>query len=562
MVLGLSPFIFSPANAQASLHYRDAFWALLLPVTVGGQVADIWRSYLAQRLFWDIGLHFAFTGPLVKQERNSHNFLADYEAEKQLYSQTGALLSFLWSWRSSKPNLAERMEDLWAEAYSRGFLEASDLHLLRLWLFALQRAGYHFPPVQETTGLEIELNKSLNDSSPGSTWLVSPPKKTNKKMSTARKKNSKNVSTATSVTTTTADKSQCRNTLPWDGFAAGRAIACYPEPWMKSGMGGLFGNQLFHIAGAISISLEKKIPLFIEGWPWKFPWNSNDTIFSCLRSSEVIKKASTAPARCVPYPQTSRYHEVLSEWRVGPEPILQSMRLVMSSLPDNIQRGFAGYPELTDSDLLLYFRAWSTTSAVDERSARIWSQPFAFWKMAVKLFRSQVGPAGRVFIVCNPDVRKAPTNVRVMKELNATMVTAGDSFGKDAWIKDFLWAMTAKHMAYAPSTFGFWASFLSYAHTIHFPIFPTLQGAFEKPSCDLMVPGDNRYVYHDWWRNRTYYTSKGEFKSARGCCDNFNNMCGRGGGPLGPLSTPACPLSKNTTRNAIWLKEWYPEMHR
>ena len=41
----------SPYNAQATLHFEDAFWGLYLPVTVAGRVSDILRSYVMQSLF-------------------------------------------------------------------------------------------------------------------------------------------------------------------------------------------------------------------------------------------------------------------------------------------------------------------------------------------------------------------------------------------------------------------------------------------------------------------------------------------------------------------------------
>eukprot|EP00401_Gymnodinium_catenatum_P024519 CAMPEP_0117606784 /NCGR_PEP_ID=MMETSP0784-20121206/79886_1 /TAXON_ID=39447 /ORGANISM="" /LENGTH=859 /DNA_ID=CAMNT_0005409867 /DNA_START=44 /DNA_END=2620 /DNA_ORIENTATION=- len=145
--LGLPPFVFCPANAQATLHRRDAFWGLLLPMTVSGRVSDIWRSYLFQRLLWDTGLRVAFAPPLVRQDRNVHDYLADFQAEQQLYMQTEELLKFLGSWRSSRPTLPERMEELWGAAYERGYLEVADLRSLRLWILALQGVGYAFPDI-------------------------------------------------------------------------------------------------------------------------------------------------------------------------------------------------------------------------------------------------------------------------------------------------------------------------------------------------------------------------------------------------------------------------------
>ena len=57
----------SPYNAQATLVAQPAFWSLLLPVSVHGRVSDIWRSYIGQRLLWDIGMNVAFIAPLVDQ---------------------------------------------------------------------------------------------------------------------------------------------------------------------------------------------------------------------------------------------------------------------------------------------------------------------------------------------------------------------------------------------------------------------------------------------------------------------------------------------------------------
>ena len=36
---------------------------------------------------WDIGQQIAFSNPFVTQYRNVHNYLADFNSEKPLYSQ-------------------------------------------------------------------------------------------------------------------------------------------------------------------------------------------------------------------------------------------------------------------------------------------------------------------------------------------------------------------------------------------------------------------------------------------------------------------------------------------
>ena len=138
----------APYNAQATLHTHNALWALLLPASVHGRVSDIWRGYLAQRLFWDIGLRLAFAPPSVWQERNPHNWLADMNAEQQLYERAGKLLDFLVGWEcdgNGSSSLPTFVEALWVAAYERGYLERSDVVMVQRWLQALLDAHYPFP---------------------------------------------------------------------------------------------------------------------------------------------------------------------------------------------------------------------------------------------------------------------------------------------------------------------------------------------------------------------------------------------------------------------------------
>ncbi|KAH8054834.1 hypothetical protein JL722_8785 [Aureococcus anophagefferens] len=81
-----------PFNAQATLFDRAAFWALLLPASVHGRVADIWRGFVAQRVLRAAGLRLAFLPPGVTQLRNDHDALADYMSERPLYEKADAVV--------------------------------------------------------------------------------------------------------------------------------------------------------------------------------------------------------------------------------------------------------------------------------------------------------------------------------------------------------------------------------------------------------------------------------------------------------------------------------------
>lgn len=142
-------YVFAPYNAQATLIFSPAFWSLLLPVTVHGRVSDIWRSYIAQRLMWDVGGSLAFSPPLVTQLRNPHNYLADMQSEQDLYFKSDELLLYLRSWSSKGSNLPSRFQDLVIDLYERDYVGLLDVQVVQNWLSVLDRIGYSFPQVTE-----------------------------------------------------------------------------------------------------------------------------------------------------------------------------------------------------------------------------------------------------------------------------------------------------------------------------------------------------------------------------------------------------------------------------
>jgi hypothetical protein len=115
-------------------------------------VSDIWRSYFAERLFRDLDLLVAFVPPRVTQFRNAHNYLADMDAESDLYFKTSKLIEFLHGWDDSSDSLPGRMESLWVALYERGYIEIGDVHAVQMWLHALLEAGYRFPSLNFSEG--------------------------------------------------------------------------------------------------------------------------------------------------------------------------------------------------------------------------------------------------------------------------------------------------------------------------------------------------------------------------------------------------------------------------
>jgi len=146
--MAIPPEFFTPYNAQATVHLYEAFWGFLLPVTVHGRVSDIWRAYLTQKLLWDIGQVITFHPSYVVHDRVAHDYLKDFQSEGDLQLKSTAMVQFLSQWSSDAPTLLERIEQLWAALYARGFVELGDVRLAQAWIRDLIAVGYDFPELR------------------------------------------------------------------------------------------------------------------------------------------------------------------------------------------------------------------------------------------------------------------------------------------------------------------------------------------------------------------------------------------------------------------------------
>ena len=135
----------APFNAQATLYHKDAFWGLLLPISVHGRVSDILRSFLVQRLLWETGRTLTFSQPFVKQVRNAHKYLADFVAEEPLYTKSGELIRFLRDWQAPGGPLADKMLALTSKMFQLGIVEKEDVFLIQSWIDDLNALQYAWP---------------------------------------------------------------------------------------------------------------------------------------------------------------------------------------------------------------------------------------------------------------------------------------------------------------------------------------------------------------------------------------------------------------------------------
>lgn len=166
----LQPGTMSPFNAQATFWHRAAFPAMLLPTTVHGRVADIWRSLIAQPLLWSGNMTLAFSSPKVSVgARNEHVLMADFEAEWPLYYKSNGLLRYLDELkREPGQALSELLFEIYVQLYEHGILELGDVALAEAWIgdmLSLGASPKAAKPVQtekQTGGSRFMLHMHFN----------------------------------------------------------------------------------------------------------------------------------------------------------------------------------------------------------------------------------------------------------------------------------------------------------------------------------------------------------------------------------------------------------------
>jgi len=85
----------------------------------------------------------------VRQDRNSHDYLADLDSEVPLYMKAGQLVAFLQAWTPPRPAMdpQEIVFQLAVDMYQHCYWEEGDVTLVGAWLSDLTSLGYSLPPM-------------------------------------------------------------------------------------------------------------------------------------------------------------------------------------------------------------------------------------------------------------------------------------------------------------------------------------------------------------------------------------------------------------------------------
>jgi hypothetical protein len=103
------------------MHLKQAFWSLMLPVTVDGRVGDIWRAYVTQSLLYLMpDACVVFTSPAVEHARNPHSYVSDFRKELPLYAHAEAFIQTVRNLPIKAENFSEVFSRVYAMLYETG----------------------------------------------------------------------------------------------------------------------------------------------------------------------------------------------------------------------------------------------------------------------------------------------------------------------------------------------------------------------------------------------------------------------------------------------------------
>ena len=91
----LPPGNWCPFNTQSTWWWPTAYPLLYVPSFCSFRMCDIWKSFVAQRCLWAMGLGVVFHAPEVVQDRNEHNLQTDFDHEVPGYTQNRRIAEIL-----------------------------------------------------------------------------------------------------------------------------------------------------------------------------------------------------------------------------------------------------------------------------------------------------------------------------------------------------------------------------------------------------------------------------------------------------------------------------------
>ena len=111
-------------------------------------MCDIWKSFVAQRCLWELGLGVAFHSAEVYQDRNKHDLTADFIQEIPGYENNKRIADILASTSlvSGEACVGSNLFKCYEALVSHGIFPGKELPLVEAWVMQVEEfSNSHVP---------------------------------------------------------------------------------------------------------------------------------------------------------------------------------------------------------------------------------------------------------------------------------------------------------------------------------------------------------------------------------------------------------------------------------
>jgi len=134
--LALAKGCWCPFNSQNTTWFADAFELLYLPACCSFRMTDIWRSFIAQKIAHLNGWAILFHEPTMRQDRNIHNLLKDFNEEVPGYLNNSTICESLdkLPLKPGPENIPDNLRLCYEKLVDMSLVGPEELGLLNDWL--------------------------------------------------------------------------------------------------------------------------------------------------------------------------------------------------------------------------------------------------------------------------------------------------------------------------------------------------------------------------------------------------------------------------------------------
>lgn len=125
-----------PFNSQNTTWFKAAFPLLYLPSYCSFRMTDIWRSYIAQRIFWECNWQVLYHNATVCQKRNKHDLMQDFRDELDGYLNNDGMCEELSEvgLKRGPENILENLIICYRRLVETGYLDKRELPVVETWI--------------------------------------------------------------------------------------------------------------------------------------------------------------------------------------------------------------------------------------------------------------------------------------------------------------------------------------------------------------------------------------------------------------------------------------------